>query len=103
MSERPGSLQAATETETDEGGRTRVWAEVAVVWVEVRAGAGSSDASDGLRPVRVDTATAVARDHPAAAAGQQLVLDSEAPWRVLAVRRGEPAAGRMTLVIDWAG
>ena len=99
---RPAVLQAVVETETPDGGRARAWSEVAALWVELRAGAASEAAAQEMRPVRVEAATAVARDHPAAAAGQQLALDGEPPWRVLAVQRAEPTAGRMTLVLDRA-
>lgn len=98
----PATLQAAVETETAEGGRARAWSDVAPVWVELRPGAGSADAAQEQRPVRVETAVAFARDHPAAAAGQQLAVPDGPPWRVLAVRRADPAPGRMTLLLDRA-
>ena len=103
MTARPAALQASVETQTPAGGVTRAWSTVATTWVELRASAGGFEQAEGQRPVRVETASATARDHPLAAAGQQLVLDDEPPWRVLAVRRGEPAAGRMTLLLDRAG
>lgn len=98
----PATLQIAVETETAEGGRTRAWADVALVWVELRLGADASDTAQEQRPVRVETASAFARDHPLAAAGQQLVTPDGPPWRVLAVRRADPAPGRMTLLLDRA-
>ncbi len=98
----PATLQAAAETETAEGGRARAWSDLALVWVELRPGAGSADAAEGQRPVRVETASAGARDHPLAAAGQRLLTPDGPPWRVLAVRRADPAPGRMTLLLDRA-
>lgn len=99
---RPATLQAVAETETPDGGRLRAWSDVATVWVELRAGAGAADSAEEMRPVRVETAIALARDHPSAGAGQQLVLDGESPWRVLTVRRDDPEPGRMTLALDRA-
>ena len=100
---RPAVLQTAVETETAEGGRTRAWSDAATVWVELRAAAASAQAAQELRPVRVETATAVARDHLAAAAGQRLVVEDDPPWRVLAVAREAPAPGWMTLALDREG
>ena len=98
-SEGLAALQSATETETDFGGRTRAWSTIASVWVQLTPGAASADGGQDQRPVRVETATAQARDHTLAAAGQQLVLDGP-PWRVIAVQRVQP--GRMTLILDRA-
>ena len=97
---RPATLQAAVETETPDGGRLRAWSDVATLWVEVRAGAAAADAAQEMRPVRVETAVALARDHPSVAPGQQLVLAGEPPWRVLSATSGAPAPGRMTLALD---
>jgi hypothetical protein len=91
------SLQSAAETQTDFGGRTRVWSEIATVWVTLTPGSATNDPGQDQRPFRVETATATARDQPLAAAGQQLVTD-DTPWRVIAVQRTEP--GRMTLLLD---
>lgn len=100
----PAVLQAAVETETAEGGRTRVWADVATLWVTLAYGAATADEAQEMRPVRVEVATATARDHPAAEAGQQLAITGDdAAWRVLEMRRGAPAPGRMTLLLDREG
>ena len=93
------TLQSAAETETDFGGRTRAWSDIATVWVTLTPGSATNDAGQDQRPFRVETATASARDHPLAAPGQQLVMD-DAIWRVLAVQRTTP--GRMTLLLDRA-
>ncbi len=93
------SLQGSTETETEFGGRTRVWTEIATVWVVLTPAGTTSDTGQDQRPFRVETATAAARDHPLAVTGEQLVTD-DALWRVLAVQRTEP--GRMTLLLDRA-
>ena len=97
---RPATLQAVVETETPDGGRLRAWSDVATLWVEVRAGAAAADVDQEMRPVRVETAVALARDHPSVAPGQQLVLAGEPPWRVLSATSGAPAPGRMTLALD---
>ena len=81
----------------------RAWADVAGVWVMLAYGSAGEEAAQEMQPVRTEAATAVARDHPTAAAGQRLAVDGDPlPWRVLALRRGEPAPGRMTLVLDRA-
>lgn len=92
------SLQSAVETETEFGGRTRIWSDVASVWVTLTPGSATNDTGQDQRPFRVETASASARDHPLAAPGQQLVIGAETPWRVLAVQRTEP--GRMILILD---
>ncbi len=91
------ALQAASDTETAYGGRTRTWTEVATLWVHLQPTGARLDQRQDQRPVRIETATAAARDHPAAAAGQRLVLTGP-PWRVLAVQR--PGGGRMVLSLD---
>ena len=93
------ALQSAAETETDFGGRTRVWTTIASIWVTFIPGGASADTGQEQRPFRVETASASARDHPLAASDQQLLLDGP-PWRVIAVQRTEP--GRMTLILDRA-
>ena len=91
------TLQGATEIETDFGGRTRVWSEIATIWVMLTPGSVTNDAGQDQRPFRVETAEADARDHPLAAPGQQLALH-DSLWRILAVQRTEP--GRMTLILE---
>ncbi len=91
------TLESAVESETGFAGRTRVWSEVASLWVALTPGGAAMDAGQDQRPFRVETAAATARDHPLAASGQRLTLNGP-PWRVLAVQRTEP--GRMTLLLD---
>jgi head-tail adaptor len=91
------TLQAPGETETPYGGRARVWSDVATLWVRLKPGGATLEQLQDQRPVRIETASAAARDHPDAAAGQRLVADGP-PWRVLAVQR--PGGGRMTLLLD---
>ena len=91
------ALQAASATESAYGGRTEAWTTLATLWVHLQPGGASGMAREGQPPGRIETATASARDHPAAAAGQQLMLDGP-PWRIVAVQRPQP--GRMVLVLD---
>lgn len=97
--ERPATLLAATETETPYGGRTQVWSPVATVWAQVTLAALDQATSADAPPADSQAATAITRDHPAAAAGQQLVLDGEPPFLVRELRHATPAPGRMTLIL----
>ena len=91
----PATLQAATATETAYGGATVAWADAAAIWIDFRPGAASYDQLEGVAPVRIETASATARDDPRAAAGQQLLAgDDHNPWRVLAVERRQPPVRR---------
>ena len=55
-------LEAPSEAETEFGGRTRTWAEVAALWIDLRP-AGHRDVAEGPgRPVLTETAEAVARE-----------------------------------------
>jgi head-tail adaptor len=97
----PATLQAASETETAYGGLTTVWADVATIWIALKPGSATSDQLEQQRPVRIETASATARDDARAAAGQQLLAgDDPNPWRVLAVERAQPQPGAMTLRLD---
>jgi hypothetical protein len=95
----PAVLQAPSETPTALGGVTTVWTPALSLWIDLALGGARYDQLEGQRPVRIETATAAARDDPGAAAGQQLLAGADPnPWRVLAVQRITP--GRMTLVLD---
>lgn len=95
------TLEAATETPTAYGGVTLAWSQVATVWVALNRGPlRDGDAPPDHPPASAQAATATARDHPLAAAGQRLTPPGEAPFRVVEVRRGEPSPGAMTLVLD---
>ena len=96
----PAVLENAVETETGFGGRTRAWIHAADLWLDLKPGGATTASSQDQRPVRVETAAAEARDHPAAAPGQRLTLAGEPPWTVLAVQRGRPTPGRMTLLLE---
>jgi hypothetical protein len=97
----PAVLQAAAETETPYGGLAPVWASVATIWIALKPGSATYDQLEQQRPVRIETASATARDDARAAAGQQLLAgDDPNPWRVLAVERAEPQPGAMTLRLD---
>ena len=93
------TLQAAAETETDFGGRTRVCTDVADLWVELIRKGAAEPAEGGLRPVFTEDAVAVAHDDPLAAQGQILLAGGDS-WRVVRVVRGAPRMGRMTLHLD---
>ncbi len=91
-------LEAPSEAETVFGGRTRTWAEVAALWIDLRP-AGHRDVAEGPgRPVLTETAEAVARNG-VAARGMRLKAGGE-PWRVVAVRPSHPKPGRMTLKLE---
>jgi hypothetical protein len=96
---RLASLQAAAETQTAFGGQSRVWSEVATLWVDLREGAPSERAQAGQRPDLLVTAKAEAREHSAAEPGQRLSLDGET-WAVVRNVRGLPSLGRMTLFLE---
>ena len=95
------TLESATETPTAYGGVALAWSQVATVWVTLERGALREAAAAPTSPPAVaQAATATARDHPLAAAGQRLTPPGEAPFRVVQVRRGDPLPGAMTLVLD---
>lgn len=96
----PATLQAAVETETEFGGRIRDWTVVAHLWTTLRITAPHPEQGGDRPPETSETATAVARDHPAAEAGQQLCVGDAPPWTVVAVRRAQPGPGAMTLILD---
>ena len=97
----PATLQASTATGTAYGGAALAWAPSAEIWIALQPGAAAYDQLEGLRPVRIETASATARDDPRAAPGQQLLAGDDAnPWRVLAVERANPRPGAMTLRLD---
>jgi hypothetical protein len=92
-------LEAALEAETVFGGRSKTWAQVAALWVDLRP-SGHREAGDGVqRPALIETAEAEARVHAAAARGQRLKAGGEA-WRVVAVTPSRPRPGRMTLSLE---
>lgn len=98
----PAVLQAATETATDFGGLDETWTEVATLWVTLTVAAPTQPLDDAYAPPALtDVAAGVCRDHPAAAAGQRLLIgDDPEPWRLRRVDRGLPGVGRMTLRLD---
>lgn len=101
---RLASLLAVQETETQFGGRQRVWTQIATLWVEFEAGSSrlQSAAGDaGTRPVALRSASAISRDLDLAAPGQRLSLDAVL-WDVTAVDRGQPSPGFMTLTLERA-
>jgi len=96
----PGRLEAAVEAETPLGGRSRAWAPVAALWLDLSATAMREAAAEQQRPVRIETATAVARDDPRATPGQRLTVGEDPPWRVLDIDRAQPTPGRMRLRLE---
>ncbi len=96
----PALLQAAAETETVYGGRVRAWAAVATLWLDLSAVAGRETASQDQRPVRLESATATARDDPRAAVGQRLVVGADPPWTILAIDHAQPSPGLMRLTLE---
>ncbi len=95
------TLEASIETPTAYGGVSLAWSQVATVWVALkRAALREADAAEDHPPAAAQAATAIARDHPLASPGQRLTLPGEAPFRVVELRRGEPAPGAMTLILD---
>jgi len=95
----PAVLQAASETPTALGGVAITWTTTLSLWIDLTLGAASNNQLEGQRPMRIETATAAARDNPLAATGQQLLAGIDPnPWRVLAVQRVTP--GRMSLALD---
>ncbi|HYD45233.1 MAG TPA: hypothetical protein VEA79_08220 [Phenylobacterium sp.] len=93
------TLQAAVETETQFGGRTRTWSDVADLWVELTVRGAAEPAEGGLRPVFTEDAVAVSHDEPLAEQGQILLAGGDS-WRVVRVVRAAPKMGRMTLHLD---
>ncbi|MES2034499.1 MAG: head-tail adaptor protein [Pseudomonadota bacterium] len=92
-------LEAMTEAETVFGGRSRSWAEVAALWVDLRP-LGHREAGDGVsRPGLTETAEAEARAGPTLARGMRLKAGGE-PWRVVAVTPAKPRPGRVTLTLE---
>lgn len=91
------AIQAVSDTETDYGGRVPTWTDLATVWVYLKLGAATTQTLEGQPPVRIETASAAARDVPSAEPGQRLVATG-APWRILAIDRAIP--GRMALTLD---
>ena len=99
--EQPAVLQTAAEIETGYGGRDRVWSQAATLWVSLSLGSPYQQTASEASPAEADAASAVARDHPAAAVAQRLLVGDDAdPWRVRRVDRGVPSLGRMTLRLD---
>jgi len=97
----PATLQASTATQTAYGGAALAWTATAQLWIALKPGGATYDQLDGLKPVRIETASATARNDPRAAAGQQILVGDDAiPWRVLAVERADPQPGAMTLRLD---
>jgi head-tail adaptor len=93
---RLATLKSAVEAETPFGGRTRTWADVCTLWVDLRVTGGSEGTEADQRPVLSESAEAEARDHPSAAAGQRLVVGGD-NWRLVRLVRGSPRLGRMIL------
>lgn len=96
----PALLQVATDTVTGQGGRSRAWATVSVIWIALRPEAGQEVCPPGLPPRRRDLASATARDNPALARGTRLVIGSEPPWQVTGARHRLPARGYVTLSLE---
>ena len=97
----PAALQSASETQTAYGGATTAWTTVATIWIALKPGSAANDQLEQQRPVRIENATATARDDSRVLAGQQLLAGADPnPWRVLAVERAQPEPGAMTLRLD---
>jgi len=100
----PAVLQAATATETPYGGAALAWTPVATIWINLKPGSATYDQQEQQRPVRIETASATARDDLRCTAGQQLLAGEDpSPWRILAVERAQPQPGVMTLRLDRTG
>lgn len=95
-----GQLLTPVETPTPYGGLVRAWSPAATVWLDLIAGPGRELSVGEQRPLRVESALAVARVQPLAARGLQLTIGAEPPWRILAVARDHPAPGLMSLTLE---
>jgi hypothetical protein len=96
-------LLAPVETPTPFGGLARTWGPAATLWLDLLAGPGRELSVGEQRPLRVENALAIARDHPLAARGLRLQIGAEPPWRILSVARDHPAPGLMSLSLDRTG
>ena len=98
----PWQVRVASETltETPFGGQVSAWAEVALVWVDLTPGAAREATAGDAPPLRIETATAAARDDARIMRGTCLRIGEEAPWTVMSVARGHPEPGRMTLRLE---
>jgi hypothetical protein len=96
-------LLTPVETPTPFGGLTRTWTAAATLWLDLLAGPGRELSVGEQRPLRVESALAIARDHPLAARGLRLQLGADPPWRILAVARDHPAPGLMSVSLDRTG
>lgn len=99
-SQTPARAEAETITDTPFGGRVSAWTEVARLWLDLTPGAERDVASGGAPPLRIETATAVARDDARLTRGMRLLIGDEAPWIVTAAARAHPAPGRMTVRLE---
>jgi hypothetical protein len=88
---------AALQTQSADG---VTYVSVDVVWLDLSAGPGRIAEQPGLPPRWRETASAVARDLPALDRGARLAVGGETPWRVVSVRRREPARGFVTAELE---
>lgn len=95
-----GRLMTPVKTPTAYGGLVRAWSPAATVWLDLLPGPGRELSVGEQRPLRIESALAIARDQPLAARGLQLVLGAEPPWRILSVARDHPAPGLMSLTLE---
>ncbi len=96
----PAQLQTAIDTPTAQGGRTRVWTTVSVIWISLRPALGKEITGKDLPPRRRELASAIARDNPALVRGVRLVIGAEAPWLALSARRRDPVPGLVSLILE---
>lgn len=96
----PARLEAETVTETAFGGRVSAWNVLAVVWVDFTLGPEREIVAGDAPPLRIETATAVARDDARLLRGRRLRIGDAAPWTVTSVARSEPKPERMTLRLE---
>lgn len=96
----PARLQLETTAETAFGGRESAWSDLAALWVELTPGPERELAAGEAPSLRIEAATAIARDDARARRGQRLIVGAEPPWTVLAVLRAQPQPGRMTLRLE---
>ena len=99
LSRRLATLSAPSESVTPYGGRSVSWNEVATLWLDLRPVTRRQWTRPDGPPQTTETLDAEARDHPDAAPGQRLSVDGQT-WRLVAVQRALPAAGRMTLTLE---
>ena len=100
MSARPARILDGAQSETAYGGLATVWSELALIWVALTPGAPRDASTGDAPPLRIETASALARDDARLHRGQRLAFAGEPPWTVTGVDHSHPRPGRMTLRLE---